>query len=157
MKNICGRLGMVVLIFQIISCTDQYTICNQTKIANLNMAFFTIIPSGESATAPASLTLNVLNSPNFIYKQKPLVSVVNTGLNPLYDSIVYFIKLSDPAPADTIKLKYSNRNQFLSAECGEIPVYDIISATTTANNIDSIKIVQAAVLNQNQKNLKIYF
>ncbi len=157
MKKNCVGIVSILLCLQFCSCTDQYTICNQSKFANLNASFYKITTGGEVDNTPASLTLSVLNSSSFIYNQQPNVPLISTGLNPLADSVSYYIKLSVAMPADTVKIVYSNSIKNLSLECGEINVYDIIRINTTANTIDSIKIVNPAVRNDYQKNLKIYY
>lgn len=138
------------------SCTDQYSICNQVKYANLNASFYKITPAGESVNIAPSFSLVALNGTQ-IYNQQPNVSNFGLQLVPAIDSASYIINVLASLPADTFKIYYNSSIQNLSVECGNIDIHDIRLIRTTTHTIDSIVIANPSVRNENMKNLKFYF
>ncbi|MBC7868019.1 MAG: hypothetical protein H7X88_10855 [Gloeobacteraceae cyanobacterium ES-bin-316] len=154
-KTVLGITSLLCL--HIISCTDQYTICTQSKFSNLNTSLRTFSNNLEINYTASSLTLKTLDNNNFVYDQKANISSISNPLVPATDSITYFIKVSTSLPADTFKVFFDTQMLFLSIECGEIIVHNISRISTTKNSIDSIKIVNPAVRNDYENNLKIYY
>jgi hypothetical protein len=145
-----------LLCLEFSSCTDQYSICDQIKYANLNASFYKITAGGESVNIAPSFSLAALNG-TLIYNQQPNVSNFGLQLVPAIDSASYIISFSASLPADTFNIYYSSSIQNLSVECGNIDVHDIRLIRTTNHTIDSIVIANPSVRNENMKNLKFYF
>ncbi len=139
------------------ACTDQYTICNQSKISNLNSSFRTISNSTDVSYTASSLTMKNLTSGSQLYDQKPGISSIQNNLSLLVDSTSFAIQVSASMPADTFTVYYTKAKLNLSLECGEIDIFNINRIVTSKNSIDSIKVLNAAVTNNFQSNINIYF
>jgi hypothetical protein len=139
-----------------VSCKDNYTICDQSKTVNYKAGFYNKSGSLDVPVTPASLTLTFPGATTFIYNQQAGVSSLVLALNPTTDSIKYFMQVNN-LPADTITFVYTNGQQTLSPECGDITVHNFTRAWTTTHTLDSVKIVAPAVNNVVKENLKIYY
>jgi Family of unknown function (DUF6452) len=140
------------------SCQDQYNICEQNKLVEVNAGFYQKNGGVDVATAPTQLSMSVLGSSTPLYNQATNASKINFSLNPAIDSIKFTVKTATALPADTITIFYANRTIVLSAECGSISAFTITNTKTTTNVLDSIKIINPAVNNTlNIEHLKIYF
>ncbi|RYF91876.1 MAG: hypothetical protein EOO03_00280 [Chitinophagaceae bacterium] len=139
------------------SCTDQYTICNQAKISNLNSSFRTISNNTDVSFTPAALTMRDITSGNLLFDQRAGISSVSSNLSLSTDSTSFSLQVAPAMPTDTFTVYYSKSRQFLSLECGEIDVFTINRISNTTHKIDSIKLVDAAVNNNYLPNLRIYF
>lgn len=150
-------LSYLVVCAGMSACTDQYTICNQSKISNLNSSFRTITNNTDVSYTASSLSMKNLTSGNQLYDQKPAISAIQNNLSLLVDSTTFTIQASASMPADTFTVYYTKAKLNLSLECGEIDIFNINRIVTSKNSIDSIKILNAAVTNSFQSNINIYF
>lgn len=139
------------------SCLDQYNICDQSKITDLQAGFYQRTGGVETVTAAPSFTLALLNSSSSTYNQQSGVSKFSLTLNQTVDSSKYFIKVSNSLPADTITFFYTTQNFTISPECGTVPVFNLSGVSSTLNTIDSVKIINPTINNTGTENLKIYF
>jgi Family of unknown function (DUF6452) len=139
-----------------VSCKDNYTICDQSKIVNYKAGFYNKNGAVEVPVTPTALTLTFPGATTFIYNQQGGIASLILALNPTTDSLKYFIKVNS-LPADTITFVYTTGLQTLSPECGDITVHNLTRAWTTTHTLDSVKIVSPAVNNVLRENLKIYY
>lgn len=157
MRKTFSILTSLIVCIEMTACTDEYTICSQSKNSNLNCAFRSISNNADVPFVASSLTLSNLSSGNLLFDQKPGISSVSTNLSALLDSTSFAIKASSTMPADTFTVYYTRAKLFLGLECGEIDVFNISRINTTTNSIDSIRVLNAAVTNNFQSNINIYF
>jgi Family of unknown function (DUF6452) len=146
----------VVLCFFAVSCKDNYTICDQSKIVNYKAGFYNKSGAIDVPVTPTALTLTFPGATTFIYNQQGGISSLILALNPTTDSLRYFIKVNS-LPADTITFVYTTGQLTLSPECGDITVHNLTRAWTTTHTLDSVKIVSPGVNNVLKENLKIYY
>lgn len=148
---------LIVACSAITACTDQYTICNQTKISNLNSSFRTISNNADVSYTPASLSMRDLTAGNVLFDQRQGISNVSSNLSLAVDSTSFTLQVAPAMPIDTFTVYYNRSKLLLSLECGEIDVFNINRISTTTYNIDSIRLINPAVTNNYQSNLSIYF
>ena len=149
---------LLALVYALSSCTDTYTICNENRTVQFNSYFYKKVNGQEvTANAPdlkiidltsnATILNNQLNTPSF--------SLV---LNPLVDSMKFHIALSPTLQADTLTVVYTSQSKSLSTECGVISIHTISKAYTTRHTLDTVKLTNSAVVNDNlSPNTKIFF
>ncbi len=157
MKTRFYIFNAAILCVGLTACTDQYTICNQSKISNLNSSFRTISGTTAIGYTASLLSASDLTSGIVLFNQKPAISGISSNLSLLVDSTTYSIKVSATMQADTFTVYYNRAKLNLSVECGEIDIFNINRIKTTNNSIDSITIANAAVNNSFQNNINIYF
>jgi hypothetical protein len=145
-----------MLSFFAVSCKDNYTICNESKIVNYKAGFYSKNGAVDVPVTPTALTLTFPGATNFIYNQQGGIASLVLALNPTVDSLRYFIQVNS-LPADTITFVYTTAQQTLSPECGDITVHNLTRARTTTHTLDSVKIVAPSVNNALKENLKIYY
>jgi hypothetical protein len=150
-------ISIVFCLAFVVSCKDNYTICDQSKQVNYKAGFYTKNGSVDVPSTPAALTLSFPGATTFIYNQQMGVSSLSLGLSPVADSVKYVIKISNALPSDTLTLFYTTGLLNLGPECGDITVHNFTRAYTTTNTLDSVKIVAASVNNIPKENLKIYY
>ena len=157
MRKTISILTSLIVCIEMTACTDQYTICNQSKISNLNASFRTVSNNSDISFSASSLSMRDLTTGNVLFDQKPGISAVSSNLSLVVDSTSFAIKVSASLPADTFTVYYTKARLNLSLECGEIDVFNINRIKTSNNSIDSIKVLNAAVTNDFQSNINIYF
>lgn len=141
------------------SCQDQYTICELSKHVNVRGVFFTKAGNNFIETNVNSLSINLLNSPSFIYKDRKNISTFIFGLAPFFtiDSAKYVIKIDNILQADTVTIHYTSADVQLTKECGSIIAHNLIKVTTTNNTLDSVQIASPKIDNNIRVNLKLFF
>ncbi len=157
MRKTFSILTFFIASIEMTSCTDQYTICSQSKNSNLNAAFRTISNNTDVSFSASSLYMLDLTNGNLLFDQKAGISAVSSNLSLSLDSTSFAIKVSATMPADTFTVYYNRAKLFLSLECGEIDVFNINRIKTTKNSIDSITVLNTAVTNDFRSNINIYF
>jgi Family of unknown function (DUF6452) len=156
--NRINKLTVTAIILSLfaVSCEDNYTICDQSKIVNYKAGFYNKSGTIDVPVTPTTLTLTFPGATTFIYNQQGGISSLILALNPTTDSLRYFIKVNS-LPADTITFVYTTGQQTLSPECGDITIHNLTRAWTTTHTLDSVKIVAPSVNNMLKENLKIYY
>ena len=149
---------LLALVYALSSCTDSYTICNQNRNVQFNSYFYRKINGQEvSANAP-DLKIIDLRLNATIFSNQLNVSSFSLVLNPLVDSMKYHIALSPNLQADTLTVVYTSQNKTLSPECGVISIHTITKAYTTRHTLDTVRLTNSAVINDNLLvNTKIFF
>ncbi len=157
MKNLLATTVIIVLLFTLFTCNDKYTICEQSKDVHLKGVFFSKSGNIFTETTVNSLSINILDSSSFIYKNQPDLSSFIFGLQSLADSAKYVIKIDNALQADTVTLYYTSASFSLSSACGSIIIHELVDVKTTSNTLDSVKINVAKIDNTNSMNLKLFF
>jgi Family of unknown function (DUF6452) len=150
-------IALFFLLVLAVSCKDNYTICDQSKQVNYRAGFYTKSGSVDVPSTPTALTLTFPGATTFIYNQQMGVSALSLGLNPVADSVQYVIKISNTLPSDTLTFRYTNGQQNLGPECGDITIHNFTWARTTTHTLDSVKIVAPGVNNSPKENMRIYY
>lgn len=138
------------------SCQDQYSICNQNKDVVMKASFYRISGGTPAPTPVTELTLSSLQGIT-IFNRQPNTPAFVVTLNPIADSTTYILKLGDGFPNDTLTIRYTNSSIVLSPECGTIFNHSITSTSTTNQVIDSVQIVDRSVTNVLRENLRIFY
>ncbi|MBK7884911.1 MAG: hypothetical protein IPJ81_14850 [Chitinophagaceae bacterium] len=155
LKHITIFIGVILTLT---GCEDQYTICELSKNINFRGVFFSKQGNNFIETKVNSLSINILDDPNFIYKDRIDVSTFIFGLSPLIDkdSISYVIKIDNVSPADTLTLRYTSNTVNLTPECGSIIVHNLTKVTTTTNTLDSVQIIVPKIDNNINVSVKLF-
>jgi Family of unknown function (DUF6452) len=155
MKQICCILLTFLVLFS--SCKDNYTFCNESKTVQFSSSFYKKIGTTEvSTTAPDLKVVDIASGALLIANQQNLSSF-SLSLNPLKDSMKFQISLASSLPVDTLTVIYSTQNKALSPDCGVISVHNVIKAYTTKHTLDTIKITNTTVNNDNLQNSRIIY
>lgn len=142
------------------SCKDQYTICDLPKNVNLRGVFYTKSGNNFIETKVASLSINLLDSAAFIYKDRKNVSTFIFELQPFMadsDFARYVIKIDNVSQPDTVTIHYTSATVNLTKECGSIIAHTLSQVSTTHNTLDSVKIIVPKIDNNLNVNLKLFF
>ena len=145
------------LSFSFLSCKDEYTICNLSKNVNFNAGFYQRI-SGADVSAQAPLFTLYLpgNGIQPIYSNQVNAKSFSLPLDPGRDSTRYVISIGS-GQTDTLTIVYSSVSVTLSEPCGEVFNNNLIKVYSTANSLDSARIVNRAVTTAGLENARIYF
>ena len=148
------RFIVSLLPLSIVSCKDEYTICNLPKDVRFIAGFY------QTANVPQSaqnLSVSLLGDTSAIYRRQPNVPSFSLPLNPTVDSSKYLIAVSNSGPRDTLTIVYSSSNVNLSPECGNVSYHTITRLSSTLHTIDSVKLIAPAINTSSVQNAKIYF
>ena len=149
-------LLFLVLSIAMVTCKDDYNICDQSKNVFFKAGFYNASTGVDSVHTAPSFSFAVLGN-NYIYKQQSNISTFVFSLNSAVDSASYFISLSNTLPADTLTLVYTTQSMLISPECGSVFINTITRVYSTSHTIDSVKISNPAVNLASNENVKIYF
>lgn len=149
---------LIALVCLLFSCKDDYTLCTESRTVQFNSFFYRKINGLEvTANAPDLKIIDLKNNAT-IFSNQPNIPSFSLVLNPLVDSMKFYISLSPTLQADTLTVVYSTQNKALSAECGVISTHIISKAYTTKHTLDTVKLTNSAVVNDNlAPNTKIFF
>ncbi len=155
MKFISASVLGFLLCFAI-SCTDEYTLCTQSKEVRFIGRFYQRV-SGQDVLAQApGLIITQLNNTTPIYSFPQSVNNFSIPLNPLENTASYVITVGNN-PKDTLSILYTSQGVNLSPECGSVIYHTITGIYSTSHTIDSVKISKASINTDPAENAKIYF
>lgn len=162
-----GARYFIVIFFVLVSlgwaaCTEDRQTCFTPKIASLNIHTIHFTSDTATVTADSSLPNAVFlaltaDGPKGGYY--PQQSSFTISLSSVADSCAWYIAPDTAATAqhDTVTFYYKRRLQFLSNACGYAYFYDIDSAHTTHNYIDSLQLLNRSVTNNvKTQHLQLY-
>jgi Family of unknown function (DUF6452) len=156
MKNIF--LFILSLSFLLLSCKDEYSICNPVKEVKFIGGFYQRVASSDVPTPAPSLSISLLNSTSLIYNNQANVIEFSFPLNELTDTSRYVVSLGNNQPKDTLIIVYNSQKSTTDGNaCGIVVFHNIAQLYSTTNTIDSIKIIQPLVNTNAVQNAKIYF
>jgi pantothenate kinase len=154
MKYILIILFLASFLF---SCTDDYTLCTESKVVQFSSFFYKKVGAQEvTANAPNLKIINLANNLE-IFSNQINVASFSLVLNPLTDTMRFHISLASTLQADTLTVIYSTANKTLSAECGVISTHKILKAITTKHTLDTVKLTNVNVDNSPEPNSRIIF
>jgi hypothetical protein len=158
MKNSFIIIVFLVFCKNLVSCKDEYTICNPVKEVKFIAGFYQKVAGADVATQPPSLNVLMLNNTTPLYNNQNNLIEFGVTLNPLTDTARYSIGLATNLPKDTITIVYLSQNSRGEiGDCGNVNIHSITKIYTTTNTIDSITTIQPLVNTRPQQNAKIYF
>ena len=145
----------IIVGLALVSCHDNYTLCDQSRQVSVNGRFFTRGPGGTAvSTPPASFSVTGISGNPLLTNiaAPPLFSLT---LFPGSDSAKFIFKINS-APADTITYFYSTQETLLSANCGTINTFTLTNVKTTRHTIDSTSIVSPQVRHKTGQQCAIF-
>jgi Family of unknown function (DUF6452) len=158
MKKSNILIVILSLSFIIISCKDDYSICNPVKDVKFIGGFYQRTGGLDVPFAAPSFTLSLLNNTSLIYNNQPNTIEFGIRLNELASTSQYVLSLGNALPKDTLTIVYSSQSSTTDGNACGITVYHNISQLySTTNTIDSVKLVQPLVNANPVQNAKIYF
>lgn len=149
-------LFCTVIVCCLMSCTDQYNICDTPRNVQLNGGFYRRSGSTEAVATPFAFTLNLLNTNLKLYDMQAGLQKFNVQLNSITDTARYFVNTNNVSGGDTLTFVYNSLRVTLPEPCGFINTNSLISVSSTRNKIDSISLVNPAVGTAGAENIKIY-
>jgi hypothetical protein len=147
----------IILMASLLSCTDNYTLCTESKLVQLSSFFYKKVGGQEVISNAPSLTIKDLGTNQTIFSNLVNVPSFSIVLNPTLDSMKFFISLSPTLQADTLTVVYTTGSKPLTPECGTITTHKILSAKTTKHTLDTVKLTNDTVDNGLAPNTKIIF
>lgn len=157
MKKIYLAAVILSIVFYLVGCKDEYTLCNLSKEVRFTGGFYKKVGSNDAIAPAPKFTLLQLNSSLPLYNQQINVETFSLPLSPVVDSAKYVLTVNSSLQADTVTIFYTSQGVNLSVECGSVNYNTITKVTTTINTLDSVKIIKALVNTEAGQNVKIYY
>ncbi|NDP20756.1 MAG: hypothetical protein GZ091_06720 [Paludibacter sp.] len=168
MKQFIYILFISILLFGV-SCTKDEE-CRKNRYVNMGVGLYhvsynaTTDTYSKSTLSIDSLTLRGINVDtlsgnetlvdSILYNNKKSISKLVLPLNKLKNQSKYLVQFNQVI--DTITILYRKFDYYLSLECGCIKTFSIDTVLTTNNYIDSVRIINHDVNNNNEEHLQIY-
>ncbi len=147
-------LFLLILVVAQVSC-EVDDICVEDATPKLIMNFYDYEKSIDTliAKSPDNLSLGGLKK-EALYEKKTVDSLA-TPLNTVADVTSFWLKTGDKT--DTLTLKYSREDVFVSKSCGYKTIFKNITAEYTKHWIKKITVKSTTVENEKKTHLYIYF
>lgn len=150
----CSLLAAISLT----SCGDSS--CTESTTANAMMTFYS--RSTSSALTIDSISVRGIGTDSILYDKSREVKYISVPLRinsneSAFQLNFYRSNSSANAQTDTVRFYHQNRPQYISPDCGCSVFYHIDSVSHTRHRIDTVKIKQPEITNQNEEHLQIYF
>lgn len=142
-----------------VSCNNDET-CRKDRFVTMNVKFYqdTIsVNTGDTVTQSLSvdsLTIYGLGVDSILYKNKKKVSSVQLPLNLFAGESSFVLICNDTY--DTLTVRHTNKNKFLSLECGNIRVHHIDSAIATGHFFPRATIINPDVNTDDETNIQLH-
>ncbi|MEJ7609764.1 MAG: DUF6452 family protein [Ferruginibacter sp.] len=148
---------ITVISLFLVTCKDEYTICNLSRNVNFNAGFYQRLSGADVSVVVPGLTVYLLNnSSSPIFNNQQNARSFSLPLEPFKDSSRYVISITSGQP-DTLTIVYNTVSATLSEACGSVFHNNLIKVYSTANTLDSARIVNPAVTSAGLENARIYF
>ena len=149
----CGFfLGMIIG-----SCRDDYSICNENREVKFAATFYQKMAGVDIIATAPSLSIKNIAANTSAYTNQSNQTNFYLTLDAQKDSLQYLVMLANNLPPDTLTIVYTSQSRNISADCGNVFMYNITKIYSTIHSIDSIKLLNPAVTNSLTQNAKIYF
>ena len=156
--NITGGILVAVLLFS--SCSESS--CTESTVADASAQFYTKSP--HAALTFDSISVKGIGqiSDSMLLNKSKKVKSLSLPLRIKSDTTAFEIRFYRSNSAtldktDTVRFFHQVRPQYLSPDCGCSVFYHIDSVAYTHHRIDTIKIKQPEITNQNEEHLQILF
>lgn len=158
----------IPILLCVISCTKDEE-CRKNRYVNMEIGLYHVTYNTTAQTyvrstlSIDSLTLRGINVDtggneslvdSILYNNKKNVSKLILPLNKIKEQSKYLVQFNQTI--DTITVLHKNIDYYLSLECGCIKTFSIDTVLTTNNFIDSVRIINHNVDNNNAEHLQIY-
>ncbi len=166
MKRLFKQIRPLVLLlfagaFLYLSCDDSE--CSETGLPMVRMAFWDKETNANVALTD-TLTITAAGTDSTLYNRGVNTSYVKLNMNYTKNVTTYYLRLGyydrtteQPAEIrDTIEIRHTNREFFLSMECGVAVFHDIDTVLYTRNMIDSLVVKDPSVNKDEKDNIHIY-
>lgn len=142
----------------LLTACEPDTECRQEENVRLKVTFLcdSVNAEGEKVTFTSidSLTLQGVGSDSILRNNDKNVSSLSLPLRK-DTTLTQFAVTFNNVP-DTLTVRHTNNQQFISLACGCFVYHTVEEVTHTTHIIDSVLIVNAAVENYEQNNLQLY-
>lgn len=167
MKQFIYILLISVLLLGV-SCTKDEE-CRKNRYVNMEIGLYHVTFNAatqanvKSTLSIDSLTLRGINVDasgneslvdSILYNNRKSVNRLILPLNKIQEQSKYLVQFNQVM--DTITVFHKNIEYYLSLECGCIKTFSIDTVLTTNNFIDSVRIINHNVDNNNAEHLQIY-
>lgn len=157
-KNLSSFI-FIILIACFISCNNEDT-CRSSKVVNLRASFYRDTLNTKTnkhvifSFKIDSMTIKGIGVDSILYNNKKALTSIKLPLNYFATESKFSLKFNQIT--DTITVRYSNIDEYLSLECGYLRTHEIDTILSTSHYIDSIIIINPTVNATKAENIKIY-
>lgn len=150
---------IIVLLTGLTSCYTDET-CRRDRKVSAGIGFYLDTINAQTRRLVVqklnidSLWLGGVGIDSLLYNNSKSVNSVKIPLNPFEPESRFRLVLN--MVADTITIKHTNINHFISMECGYIRVYNINEVIATNHFIDSISVIHPTVNTTYVENIQIH-
>ena len=157
MQKLLMWAGIVFIAVVTVSCEEFCEESNRTAVV---VNFY----SSEDTPLTANVEIRGIENDSVLYSQTSGNSQVMLPVNPSADMMSFSFK-NDTLPADTIIIRYTRRNGFISPECGCVTYAEILEdPERTENAITDMVVTNHDVITVsyrknvvNAENIRIYY
>ncbi len=142
------------------SCNDQK--CTESTVTNARASFYT--KSGLTALTFDSVSIKGIGQvkDSILYSKVRKTKSVLLPLriqaeNTAFQIQFYRSNSATKNQTDTIRFYHKNKPQYISPDCGCSVFYHIDSVKYTRHRIDTVKITQPEITNQDEEHIQILF
>lgn len=155
MKSIYQILLTCFIFACIIACENETKVCDQTLRNDYHTHLMRKLNGKLADTVMPKVTAYAFGK-DTIYKRQPLGDLF-FQLSPIADSSLFYLKVDSSFIADTLKIRYTRQQHFISPGCGFGTYFNIDTVITTMHTIDSVAINNKSVTSSNDTHLTLYF
>lgn len=155
MKSIYQILLTCFIFAGIIACENETKVCDQTLRNDYHTHLMRKIDGKLSDTIMPKVTAFAFDK-DTIYKNQALGDLF-FQLSPIADSSLFFLRVDSSFVPDTLKIRYTRQQHFISPGCGFGTYFNIDTVITTMHTIDSVVINNKSVTSSNDTHLTLYY
>ncbi len=155
MKSIYQILLTCFIFAGIVACENETKVCDQTLRNDYHTHLMRKLNGRLQDTIMPKVTAFAFGR-DTIYKNQALGDLF-FQLSPIADSSLFFLKVDSSFVPDTLKIRYTRQQHFISPGCGFGTYFNIDTVITTMHTIDSVVINNKSVTSSNDTHLTLYF
>lgn len=145
---------LTLVAFGFITCTTTEN-CNEEKSVNMQFGFYTNTSTSTTELSIDSIWVRGLGVDSFLYKKKTAIKSILVPLKDLDIHTDYIVRFNNIT--DTISVFYqSNKQYYLSLECGCVVSHTIDEVIFTKNFIKSVIIKNRNINTLSTENVQIF-
>ena len=148
---------IIICLFLVGSACNSGSLCEESKLANVMVAFYSADSTGINPVEKDSLTLFGIGQ-----EARPLLSdadnlaVISLNLNPIRDTTDFVLCIENIC--DTLHFVYKRSIGLISTECGYLTSFDLRTVRITLNQIDSMIVDHNYITNDEQEaHIRLFF
>jgi Family of unknown function (DUF6452) len=155
MKSIYQILLTCFIFAGIVACENETKVCDQTLRNDYHTHLMRKLNDKLTDTVMPKVTAYAFGR-DTIYKSQALGDLF-FQLSPIADSSLFYLKVDSSFVPDTLKIRYTRQQHFISPGCGFGTYFNIDTVITTMHTIDSVVINNKSVTSSNDTHLTLYF